>query len=549
MNSYMSNIINEMRRTTSVQDQHSLTVEEALNLAAFNGCKILGGRSGLQNRCKHITILETPEGIGWLTGGEFLLTAGYAFKDREDKKKSMILDAYRRGVSAVAVKKDRYFGEISVKLIEDANKYGIPLIEIPYNVVYTETISSFYDMLFYRKNEYILSLNNIYEKLLDLSFENKDIDGIINSLSNLSNANVFLFDRYLNQITYNIIDASSYNKLSYKSPFNKKSAPVIKDIKNYCVNQEANGAYISVYPIMRGNRPIAYMYIVNNTALDKLAQSSIEYGISILTMKLDINHARSFSQAGLNKTLVEIMLNNKELPEEFYENVEKDLGWNAEGSIVGLCIKIHVKKNIDMDSCKNSVYSVLNNILGTSNYLSKDKKSEVFVFLKIDIPYYLEEIISEILEGLKAYEDIYLVSLGVSNTYNSIKSIEKMYDESYLAALFSHHDSIYFSSLDTIKLLYPLKDDNEIHEYYNRTIKKIEKYDEAHGTNLMETMECYFRYNLNKKTAADKLFIHVETLRYRLSRIEEITGYSINETEGIFALQMGLKLKNLIKIK
>lgn len=549
MENHIPNIISEMIRTTAVYDEHSLTVEESLNLPAFKGFKVLGGSAGLQNRCKHITILETPEGIGWLTGGEFLLTAGYAFKDREDKKNSMILDAYHRKVSAIAVKKNRYFGEISTELIDDANRYSIPLIEIPHNVVYTETISSFYNMLFYRKNEYILNLNNIYSKLLDLSFENKDVNGIIYSLSNLSNANVFLFDRYLNPITCNIIDSSSYDKISCKAPFNKKGTPAIKKIKSFCINKEAEGVYVSVYPIIRDNKPLAYVYIVSSFKLDKLAQSSIEYGISIVSMKLDIDQARSFSQARLNKTLIEIMLNNKELPEEFYENVEKDLGWDREGCIVGICIKIYMKKGSCVDECKNSVFSVLNNAIEKGNYLSKDKKNEVFVFTNIEAGYHLEEVVSKILKGLQVYNDIYQVAMGVSNAYKSINHIEEMYNEAHLAALFSNHDSIYFSSLDTIKLLYPLKDDNGVHEYYNRTIRRLERYDEEHSTNLLETLECYFRYNLNRKAVASKLFIHVETLRYRLNRIEEITGCSLNETEGIFALQMGLKLKKLIKIK
>lgn len=98
-------------------------------------------------------------------------------------------------------------------------------------------------------------------------------------------------------------------------------------------------------------------------------------------------------------------------------------------------------------------------------------------------------------------------------------------------------------------MLYPLKDDNEIHQYYRRTIKKLEKYDEECSSNLIETLETYFKCNLKKTLAAQKLYIHVETLRYRLNRIEEITGYSLDDSEGIFALQMGLKLKKLIKIK
>lgn len=548
MSDYIQSIIDDMKKVKSDYGEDSLSVEETLNLPTLEGYKILAGAAGLNKRCKHMTILETPSGINWLEGGEFLVTAGYAFLHNEEFKKNMMIDANKKGVAAIAIKENRYFGEISSELIEQANKYEIPLILIPYGVVYTRTISSFYNMLFYRKNEYILKLNDIYEKLLDLSFENKDIDGIVYSLSNLSNANVFLFDKQLNIISSNIINEDSYNKLSEFEPFNKGGTHILKDIRRYLVNYEINGSFISIYPIVRDENKIAYLYIVNDAELDKLTQISIEYGISIISMKLERDSATRFAQTRFNKTLVEIMLNNKELPDEFYQNVERDLGWDHEGYVVGLCIRIHSMKDQNFEESKHDIYNILDSLIPNSNYLSTDKKSDVFVFIKIDSEDYLENIINNLHNYLKDYEERFKISLGVANPYSGIKNIEKLYNEAYLAVLFSNQDIIFFNTLDTIKLLYPLKEDKEIQNYYGRTIKKLERYDEEHGTNLVETLEIYLKYNFKKTIVSNKLFIHVETLRYRLNRIEEITGYSLDNSEGLFALQMGIKLKRLIKI-
>lgn len=548
MSDYIQSIIDDMKKVKSDYGEDSLSVEETLNLPTLEGYKILAGAAGLNKRCKHMTILETPSGINWLEGGEFLVTAGYAFLHNDEFKKNMMIDANKKGVAAIAIKENRYFGEISSELIEQANKYEIPLILIPYGVVYTRTISSFYNMLFYRKNEYILKLNDIYEKLLDLSFENKDIDGIVYSLSNLSNANVFLFDKQLNIISSNIINEDSYNKLSEFEPFNKDVNHILKDIRRYLVNYEINGSFISIYPIVRDENKIAYLYIVNDAELDKLTQSSIKYGISIISMKLERDSATRFAQTRFNKTLVEIMLNNKELPDEFYQNVERDLGWDHEGYVVGLCIRIHSMKDQNFEESKHDIYNILDSLIPNSNYLSTDKKSDVFVFIKIDSEDYLENIINNLHNYLKDYEERFKISLGVANPYSGIKNIEKLYNEAYLAVLFSNQDIIFFNTLDTIKLLYPLKEDKEIQNYYGRTIKKLERYDEEHGTNLVETLEIYLKYNFKKTIVSNKLFIHVETLRYRLNRIEEITGYSLDNSEGLFALQMGIKLKRLIKI-
>ncbi len=549
---YLKNIknnINDIKRIKLMYGNDSLTVEEVLQLSSFSGAEVLGGSIGLKNQCNHMTILETPDGINWLEGGEVLLTAGYAFYNNEEAKQDMVINAYKRGVAAIAIKENRYFGDISDELLEDSNKYGLPLIKIPYDVVYTDTISSFYNLLFYRKNQYILNLNSIYEKLLNLTFENKDIDGIIYSLSNLSNSNVFLFDSNFNILSNSIVDHESYRDISCFSPFNNYGKPIHGNIDKLCINIKINNSYICIYPIIRNKRTIAFLYLINKDKISVLEQSAIEYGLSIISMKLEREKMIKLSKTRFNKILVETMLNNKDLPKEFYNNVERDLGWDEEGSFVGICIKIDIIEKKNVIDFNNIIYEILNDIFGADNYLTTDRINEIFLFFKIRSDIYLKDIVNDIGKNANIYKDRFLISIGVSNIYNGLEEIEKLYNESYLAVLFCRKGITYYNSLHTMKLLYPLKDDKEIKNYYNGTIKKIEDYDKKHGTYLMKTIEYYLENNMNKKITASKLFIHVETLRYRLSRVEEISGYSIDDAEGIFALQMGLKLKRILKLK
>ena len=53
--------------------------------------------------------------------------------------KTMLIDAHK-GVSAIAIKENRYFDDISQELI-DVN--DLNFIQIPSDVIYTEIISSF----------------------------------------------------------------------------------------------------------------------------------------------------------------------------------------------------------------------------------------------------------------------------------------------------------------------------------------------------------------------------------------------------------------------
>lgn len=544
----MNTLVEDLIKERNIDGEYTLSVEEVLSIPTLEGYKIIGGEQGLKNRCKHITILETPTGISWLEGGEFLLTAGYAFHSEEELKNYMLIDAKKKGVSAIAIKENRYFGEVSQELINQANEYNIPVVIVPYEVVYTRTVSSFYDMLFYKKNEYILRLNLIYEKLMDLSFENRDIDGIIHSLSNITNLSIILVDHFFKPLSSNIVSDDVEELLANPSSFHDIASELCYNLKESKINVRLNKVYISVYTLTGDDQKPNHMLIIGANKMDRLSQSTIEYGASMITAKLERDRSTRISQTRFNKTLVEMMLNNKELPDEFYDNVNRELSWNENNPYVGLCIRINLVKDEDIEDNKNEIYKAINQLMGKYSYLYIDKKSYIFLFINVSSHHYIEDFIYQLMEFTEKIKDRLTVSIGVSNQYRELKDIKKLYEESYMAILFSNKDIVYYRSLDIIRLLYPLKDGSEIQEYYASTIKKIENYDEVNGTSLMDTLEIFFRYDNKKTVVASKLFIHVETLRYRLNRIEEITGYSLDTSEGIFALQMGLKLKKLIKL-
>ncbi|RMC99532.1 hypothetical protein D9O40_11825 [Clostridium autoethanogenum] len=159
----------------------------------------------------------------------------------------------------------------------------------------------------------------------------------------------------------------------------------------------------------------------------------------------------------------------------------------------------------------------------------------------------LKDIVDKVCIFLNKYDKSVSASFSASRIYDDIKDIPKMYNECYITSLFNKEkETLYYDSLDTIKLLYTLKGNMQTSEYCNKTLGSIKKYDSENKSELVKTLNTYFKFNMNKKVVSKELHIHPETLRYRLSKIEDLTGYSLHNSEGIFALQMGIKLYKMI---
>jgi purine catabolism regulator len=61
----------------------------------------------------------------------------------------------------------------------------------------------------------------------------------------------------------------------------------------------------------------------------------------------------------------------------------------------------------------------------------------------------------------------------------------------------------------------------------------------------VQTIDAYFSHHGNISQTAEALFIHRNTLLYRLERIQELTGHDLDQTNTRLALHLALKLWQL----
>ncbi len=76
--------------------------------------------------------------------------------------------------------------------------------------------------------------------------------------------------------------------------------------------------------------------------------------------------------------------------------------------------------------------------------------------------------------------------------------------------------------------------------YYRGLLAPLRRYDGEHHGDLVKTLGAYLRHGGNSTQAADALYIHRNSMRYRLTRIHALTGLDLNSADDRLALQVGL---------
>lgn len=106
-----------------------------------------------------------------------------------------------------------------------------------------------------------------------------------------------------------------------------------------------------------------------------------------------------------------------------------------------------------------------------------------------------------------------------------------------------HADTtVTFDSLSIYQLLIQIEDEPAAKRFTDKIVGPLVDYDKRHRSSLMETIIAYFEHHGNVSQTAEALYIHRNTLSYRLDRIQEMTGQDLEDPDERLALQLALKL-------
>jgi DNA-binding PucR family transcriptional regulator len=83
--------------------------------------------------------------------------------------------------------------------------------------------------------------------------------------------------------------------------------------------------------------------------------------------------------------------------------------------------------------------------------------------------------------------------------------------------------------------------------FMESTIQPLQNYDREHGTDLVRSLETYLTLNRSVSDTASQLFVHRNTLRNRLQKVEEILGSPVESTETLVDLYLGFKAARMLQ--
>jgi PucR family transcriptional regulator, purine catabolism regulatory protein len=105
----------------------------------------------------------------------------------------------------------------------------------------------------------------------------------------------------------------------------------------------------------------------------------------------------------------------------------------------------------------------------------------------------------------------------------------------------SHRD------LGAFTLLLALQDEDALRLYSDGLLEPIEQTEGEYGGELLRSLEAFIENNGNWERAARQLYCHRHTLRYRIRKIEELTGRDLGRATDRIELWLALRARELVR--
>ena len=519
----------------AVRKKMGLTVRELLLAEEMKDIKVLAGDRGLDKEIKGVTIIEAPDIVKFIDGGEVLLTGLYAFRScTVDEFRTYINELSRKSVSALVLKRGRKVENADTKielLFAFAQEHNIPVLEVPFEVSFRDVMSLIMERLFNEEVTRLKYFKTTHDNFAALAIApdstGKGVDEILDVLSKLIRNPVAVYNQ-------NLTCLAATDQAPREMSFREKIYLVVTELNQPFGTMDCIAAESAITAL---RFEFSRQYAV--TELEKKFQNDIIH--NILNGKI-----HSMGELQKNTSLLGVDINGSYRVIVFGMTNES----MARGDFKAKVKDIDVLSDLIRSRIsKAKIHNDLDKIVVIQEVEREQTQEEYRKSIK--------KIAEQVQADVARYNKYLKIKAGAGRVVDGIINLPESFKEANEAFMFvdvageTPEDGgpqvMLFADLGIFKLLCQLSDPSMLLEYVPEGLQKLYNYKKPQRDDLITTLRAYLDRNLNLSKTAQDLYVHYKTAVYRIEKIEKLTGIDFDNANEVLAVRIGLVVYKMIE--
>ncbi|WP_242634669.1 PucR family transcriptional regulator [Bacillus timonensis] len=552
-------------------------MEQILNTNPFQTSKILGGAKGLHRNVSTVTVAEVPDAANWLRGGELVCTTAYFISKGIKYQMEWVESLVVNGAAALAIKTSRFLGEVPSSIIKIANQLNFPIIEIPTEVTWPNVIESVMNLLMDTQINILQRTEEVHNALISLVLENESVQVIANKISSLVGNPIIIEDARLNHISMsqNIIDKEKNNKFIEErlSPIFKEKIAYTDFYKNVLSSKTKETLELPLksnihvntitVPILSNKMVYGFISVIAmNKKVSQFDLIILEHATTTLALQFmkQIIHERTLRTRTVS--MINDLVNGRfgsDLVKEFYLN-HNDWIKPVVMAVVELGGDTIIEESYDWDTSTEQLtekikYHLLNHFDNVFVGRSETSTLYVLAFFQVSMVSSAASTLGKeldfILSECKHQELIHSYFAGVGSTQNDLQQVGKSFNEALSAKSIAKSFQmkgpiVLYQDLGIHRIISMVHHREELSNFCNDFLADLVTHDNQNNDVLRETLYVYLQNGGNAHETAKRMFVHPNTIAYRLKKIQSVIKRDINSWEVRFTYLFALEAAEIL---
>lgn len=499
-------------------EMKGMTVRELLELPLFAEAKLLGGEKGLDRMVRYVDILEVPDGYRWMREGELILTTGYPIRHDPALFPQLVEQLAHVNGAGLVIKPERFIPAIPQEMVDKGNVHDLPIIQIPIGMSYIDITNAVMEQILDKQTALLRRSEEINKMWTNLVLANSGIQVVADHVAELVQSPIWVIDRS--------------GEILVSSPSHLPFKPTAKTLEwEITVDKKTMGKLI-----------------VAAEQLDDWELVCIEHARLVFSLELMRRKTAYDTEARLRGNFIEELLLGIPLSRLEVENRGRQLGFQPEWQWE-VCM-IEAEKQLVDDQLP-----IVNEIMERVHEESRDRNVRSHVQKQGDRLLLLLSTKSDAdmskmrhLHGQDKLEWNEILAPFLNKCSNlrvgfgtkcSLWKIQRSYVEAKKAMVIGsrldHAQRVFsFEQFEMFDLLLESREHVNFDRLIEKKIGKLADYDRQNDTNLVTTLYYYVATGGSLIETANRLYIHRNSVKYRMDRIKEIAEVDLDDTRNRF---------------
>ncbi|MTW87473.1 hypothetical protein F3157_17735 [Virgibacillus dakarensis] len=543
---------------------------KALNdLFILEGMKdstVLAGHRGLTRHVQFVNISDTPDIIQFLDKNHLLLTTAYPFKNNTRKLCELIKQMHALNCTGIVIKVNRFLKELpdEVKLLVD--NLSFPIIDLPMQYTLGNVSRHILNYLNDHEAEQLYYALYIQKEFSNMMIKEYNLAALTGQLGHFLERPVILLNHRGDMIAHSYDFQKDSMKMAEKEIIQIVKQDISNVRKGITFTIPALGEQsITSFPVQTKRQYPSMLIIIDYLTLPyPSSQMAIEQAGNVISFTIikeqAINENSRLLKNNFFADLIELRIRSEK------EIVSRANYYGLKSDMESICIVCAIdaegenyeslqlyKKNVV--ELHNSIYDQLEDELMNAEMDATLFTKEKYFVIILQFPEYTEIEMSKVREFIETaqynIQEGFTISFGISNQIQQLTDIPTAYQEA-VESIKSGYNSrnrgfINFYKTKEVKELLNTITRKDLRGLYENTLKKLAYPKTKDDLELVKTIEVYLDCQCEISEASRKLFVHRNTIKYRIKKAEEILNCSFRDPIDSLRIRVSLIIGTILE--